>query len=45
MANRGHCPPIAIVPAEGSYDYAAKYERDDTQYLRVSDDQEDRPII
>ena len=33
-------PSIAIVPAEGSYDYAAKYQRDDTQYLRVEDQEE-----
>ena len=25
-------PPIQIVPATAFYDYAAKYERDDTQY-------------
>lgn len=26
-------PPIQIIPAEGFYDYQAKYERDDTRYL------------
>lgn len=26
-------PPIQIVPATGFYDYAAKYEREDTRYL------------
>lgn len=30
-------PPIAICPADGSYDYAAKYERDDTTYVKVSE--------
>jgi len=25
-------PPIEITPASGTYDYAAKYERDDTRY-------------
>lgn len=31
-------PPIAIVPAAGSYDYAAKYQRDDTAYEPVDDE-------
>lgn len=26
-------PPICIVPAAGAYDFAAKYDRDDTKYL------------
>ncbi len=30
-------PPIRIVPAQGAYDYEAKYQRDDTRYELVTD--------
>ncbi|TVR43436.1 MAG: D-alanine--D-alanine ligase [Planctomycetota bacterium] len=30
-------PPIAICPAQGAYDYEAKYLRQDTRYQRVTD--------
>lgn len=30
-------PPICIIPAQGVYDFAAKYERNDTQYTKLDD--------